>query len=322
MPARRALYTDYPWADIDIERTILAEVDCEIVASPDNKEATLARLAPGMDAILTCWAPVTRRVIDAADRCRHIARTGIGLDNIDVAHATKLGILVTNVPDYCVNEVAEHTLALIFALGRNISGYHLATKSGIYDLVGGLPAERISGKTLGIIGLGQIGKILATKAAAVGMRVVGTNRSRQAPPGVEWLPLEELLAKSDYVSIQAPLTPETRHLINRHTLRRMKPTAFLINTARGGLVDHAALAEALESNRIAGAALDVQDPEPPDLSQPPYNDPGVIVTPHVAFYSTQATEELRTRVARQAAAFLRGEQPENIVNPSVLDRSE
>ena len=318
MPTFKALYTDYPWSNIDLERSILDEVDCELIVSPDNKEATLASLAPGVDTILTCWAPVTAKVIDAADRCRHIARTGIGLDNIDVKRATERGIVVTNVPDYCINEVAEHTLALIFALGRNIAGYHLATKNGQYDLVAGLPAERISGKTLGIIGLGQIGKILAERAAAVGMRVVGTNRSRQTPAGVEWLPLDDLLAVSDYVSVQAPLTPETRHLINRDTLRRMKPSAYLINTSRGGLVDHAALAEALAENRIAGAGLDVQDREPPDLSQAPYNDPRVVVTPHVAFYSSQATDELRTRVGRQAAAFLRGERPENVVNPAVL----
>jgi D-3-phosphoglycerate dehydrogenase len=130
--------------------------------------------------------------------------------------------------------------------------------------------------------------------------------------------LEKLLAASDYVSVQAPLNPHTRHLINRDTLARMKPTAFLINTSRGGLVDHAALSEALAAGRLAGAALDVQDPEPPDLSQPPYNDPRVIVTPHVAFVSSQATQELRTRVGRQAAAFLRGETPENVVNPGVL----
>ncbi len=315
MSTYRALYTDYPWANIDLERALLAEVDCEMIVSPDNKEATLVGLAPGVDAILTCWAQVTAKVIDAADRCRHIARTGIGLDNIDVAHASQRGIVVTNVPDYCVNEVAEHTLALIFALGRNIAGYHLATKNGQYDLVAGLPAERISGNTLGIIGLGQIGKILASRAAAVGMRVVGTNRSRQMPAGVEWLPLDKLLAASDYVSLQAPLTEETRHLINRKTLQKMKPTAYLINTSRGGLVDHAALAEALADNRIAGAALDVQDREPPDLSQPPYNDPRVIVTPHVAFYSSQSTDELRRRVGRQVAAVLRGKTPENVVNP-------
>lgn len=318
MSTFRALYTDFPWADAAVERELLAEVDCEIIVSPDNQEATLQRLAPGMDVILTCWAPVTARVIDAADRCRHIARTGIGLDNIDVKHATERGILVTNVPDYCIHEVAEHALALVFALARNIAGYHVATKSGTYDLVAGLPVERVSGKTLGIIGLGQIGKLLAAKAAAAGMRVIGTNRSGTPVPGVEMLSLAELLAVSDYVSVQAPLNPQTRHLIDRDALARMKPTAFVINTSRGGLVDHAALAEALVTGQIAGAALDVQDPEPPDLSQPPYNDPRVIVTPHVAFVSSEATQELRTRVGRQAAAFLRGETPEHVVNPSVL----
>ena len=314
----RALYTDYPWADASVERMILAEADCELVESPNNREETLAALAPGVDVILTCWAPVTAKVIDAADRCRLICRTGIGLDNIDVARATERGILVTNVPDYCVNEVAEHTLALVLALARNIAGYHVAARAGQYSLVAGLPVEQLSGRTLGVIGLGKIGSLLATKALALGMRVIGTNRSGVAPAGVEWAPLEKLLAESDFVSVQTPLTPETRQIINRDALARMKPTAYLINTSRGGLVDHAALAEALANDRIAGAGLDVQDPEPPDLSEPPWNDPRVIVTPHVAFYSSRATEELRTRVGRQAVAFLRGERPENVVNPQVL----
>ena len=318
MAKYRALYTDYPWADTAVEQSILDEVDCEIVAAPDNKEETQARLAPGVEVIITCWAPVTARVIDAADRCRHIARTGIGLDNIDVKRATERGILVTNVPDYCIHEVAEHSLALLLALGRKVAAYHLATKRGQYDLVAGLPVERILGKTLGIVGLGQIGALLAAKAAAIGMRVIGTNRSGKAPASVEWKTLEDLLATSDYVSLQLPLNDQTRNLINRETLRQMKPTAFLINTSRGGLVDHAALAEALAANRLAGAALDVQAPEPPDLSAPPFNDVRVIVTPHVAFYSSEATEELRTRVARQVAACLRGETPENVVNPQVL----
>jgi D-3-phosphoglycerate dehydrogenase len=201
-----------------------------------------------------------------------------------------------------------------------VAAYHVATKAGRYSLVAELPVERISGKTLGIVGLGQIGSLLATKAAALGMRVVGTNRSRQAPIGVEWLPLDDLLAESDYVSLQLPLNSETRHIINRRTLGLMKPTAYLINTSRGGLVDHAALAEALALGRLAGAGLDVQDPEPPDLTQPPWNNPRVIVTPHVAFYSTEATDELRNRVARQVVAFLRGVRPENVINPVVLSR--
>jgi D-3-phosphoglycerate dehydrogenase / 2-oxoglutarate reductase len=318
MPKFRALYTDFPWADAEVERAMLAEAGCELVISPDNKEPTLARLAPGVDVILTCWAPVKTLVIGAADRCRHIARTGIGLDNIDVALATERGMVVTNVPDYCTCEVSEHTIALLFALGRKVGAYHLATKAGRYDLVAELPVERISGKTLGVVGLGQIGAQVAALAAALGLRVVGVNRSGRAVPGVELCSLDELLARSDYVSLHCPLSAETRGLVNRERLARMKPSAYLINTSRGGLVDPAALAEALAAGRLAGAALDVQDPEPPDLGQPPWSDPRVIVTPHVAFYSTEATHELRTRVGQQVVAFLRGERPENVVNPVVL----
>lgn len=314
----RAFYTDWPWPDIEIERTILAEAGCSIDVSPDNKEATLAAHVGDTDIIITCWAPVTARVIDAATKCRHICRTGIGLDNIDVAHATKKGILVTNVPDYCIEEVAEHALALVFALGRKIADGHLATKLGEYSLVGSLPIERIGGKTLGIVGLGRTGSLLAKKAHAIGMRVIGTNRSKQMPEGVEWVSFDDLLAQSDYVSLNCPLTDETRHLMNAKSLRQMKPSAFLVNTSRGGLVDHPELAEALEAGVLAGAALDVQDREPPDLSLPPYNDRRVIVTPHTAFVSTDAITELRTRVAHQAVDFLQGRTPEQIVNPSVL----
>lgn len=314
----RAFYTDWPWPDIEIERAILAKAGCTIDVSPDNKEATLARHVGDSDIIITCWAPVTARVIDAATKCRHICRTGIGLDNIDVGYATSKGILVTNVPDYCIEEVAEHALALVFALGRKIADGHLATKRGEYSLVGSLPIERIGGKTLGVVGLGRTGALLAKKARAIGMRVIGTNRSKQMPEGVEWVTFDDLLVQSDYVSLNCPLTDETRHLMNAKTLRRMKPSAFLVNTSRGGLVDHPALAEALEAGALAGAALDVQDREPPDLSQPPYNNQRVIVTPHTAFVSTDAITELRTRVAHQAVDFLQGRTPEQIVNPSVL----
>ncbi|TWT32454.1 putative 2-hydroxyacid dehydrogenase [Posidoniimonas corsicana] len=321
MPKHKALYTDFPWSDPDIERAALAEADCELVLSPDNKEETLIAQAAELNPVLivTCWAPTTARVIDAAPNCRHIARTGIGLDNIDVEHATGKGILVTNVPDYCVREVAEHALAMVMDLGRKLSVCHHATKSGVYDLVAAQPIYRLKGQTLGIIGLGATGTILAELAQAIGMQVIGTNRSQQVPPGVTWKPLDELLAESDYVSLNCPLSDETHQLMNAETFAQMKPTAYLINTARGGIVDHEALAAALDKGQLAGAALDVQTPEPPDLSRPPYNDPRVIVTPHSAFCSPQAITELRERVGRQAREFLLGRTPECVVNPEVLD---
>ncbi|MEM6329890.1 MAG: C-terminal binding protein [Planctomycetota bacterium] len=314
----RAIYTDYPWADPDVERDILAAVGCELVSSPGKTEDVLCEHVADVDAIMTCWAPITARVIDAAKRCRHVARTGIGLDNIDVPHATSRGVLVTNVPDYCTEEVAEHALAMMFALGRKIAACHLATKQGRYDLVAALPIDLLGGKTVGVVGLGQTGAALAAKCGALGMRVMGTNRSGQAPRGVEWAPLDRLLEASDYVSLNLPLTGATRHLIGREQLRRMKPTAFLVNTARGGLIDHDALAEALDGGRLAGAALDVQETEPPDLAAAPMNDPRVIVTPHTAFCSPRAILELRQRVARQTADFLQGRTPENVINPQVL----
>lgn len=314
-----ALYTDFPWPDVEVERAALDQVDCKLIIAPadvppEGREESLIQLAPPADVIITCWDPVTARVIDAAPKCRHIARTGIGLDNIDVAHATERGILVTNVPDYCVEEVAEHALAMILCLARKIAYSHLDTKRGHYNLVDSLPLYRVRGKTLGIIGLGKTGTLLAEKAAALGMRVLGNNRSQDVPGSVTWAPLEQLLAHSDFVSVNAPLTEATHHLIDGETLSQMKPTAMLINTARGGLVDHDALADALERGTIAGAALDVQDVEPPDLSRPPYNDPRVIVTPHTAFCSPEAILELRERVARQVVTFLQGGQPECQVN--------
>jgi D-3-phosphoglycerate dehydrogenase len=317
----KVLLTDYAWPDLDIERSILAEAHAELIAAPAHDTDTLRRLAADVDAIMTTWANVPESVIAASPRLRIVARLGIGLDNIDVEAATRRGVLVTNVPDYCLTEVAEHALALLLALARKIAWYHAETKVGHYRLQAGPTLRRIEGQTLGIVGYGHIGRVVARKAQALGLRVLVTGRRGllQLPQGINWTPLDELLCESDYVSLHVPLTDETRHLIGAPQLARMKPTAYLINTARGGLVDHGALVAALEANQLAGAGLDVQDPEPPDLSRPPYNDPRVIVTPHAAFASAESLEALRSRAAKQVAACLLGRRPENLVNPDVLD---
>jgi D-3-phosphoglycerate dehydrogenase len=319
MSKYRVLLTDYAWPDLDIERNTLAEYDAELVVSPDRELSTLTSLAASTDAIMTNWSDVPAELIDAGTNCRIIARLGIGLDNIDVRHATRRGIPVTNVPDYCLIEVAEHTLALLLALARKIGVFHENARAGRYDLSAGFPLRRIEGQTLGIVGLGQIGRRVAAKVQALGLRILATSRSRRDPmPGVAWVDLKELLSQSDFVSLHVPLNDATRGMIGAAELAWMKPSAFLINTARGGLVDHRALAAALADGKLAGAALDVQDREPPDLSQPPYNDPRVIVTPHAAFYSSESVEELRRRVAHQVGARLSGGRPENVVNPEVL----
>lgn len=316
----KILLTDYAWADLDIERSILAAGDGELIVAPAGDLETLTRLAANVDAIMTNWAKVPEPVIAASARLKIVSRLGIGLDNIDVAAATRRGIMVTNVPDYCLIEVAEHALALLLALARKVAYYHYETMQGRYQLQSGPTLRRLAGQTLGIVGYGAIGRALAPLAQGVGLRVVATGRRRpdDLAAGIGWATLDALLAESDYVSLHLPLTPETKHLIGAAQLARMKPSAYLINTARGGLVDQVALAAAIEQGRLAGAALDVQDPEPPDLSRPPFNDPRVIVTPHAAFVSVESLQNLRSRVATQVIDCLHGRRPENVVNPAVL----
>ena len=316
------LLTDYAWPDVAIERDILAQGDADLIVADDNDAQTLAKLAGehAVDAIMTNWAEVPAEVIAASKQCRIVSRLGIGLDNIDVAHCTAQKIPVTNVPDYCVIEVAEHALASLLALSRKIAFYHHATKQGEYQLQAGPTMRRIEGQTLGIVGLGNIGRRLAEKALGLQLNVIATSRSgKNVPTGVEVVELDELLRRSDYVSLHVPLTEETKHLIGRDQLARMKSSAYLINTARGGVIDHDALNAALQAGEVAGAALDVQDPEPPDLSQPLYNHPGVIVTPHAAFVSEESLTDLRIRVATQVVTYLQGEKPAHVVNPEVFE---
>ena len=314
--SKRVLLTDFPWPDVDIERQILADAAAELVVAADSSEATLVEQAADVDAIMTTWAAVTRPIIAAAKNCRIVSRMGIGLDNIDIAYCTERGIPVTNVPDYCAIEVAEHALALIMSLARKVAHFHRQTKQGHYNLQSGPPLRRLTGQVLGIVGYGNSGSKLAELASAMGLRVIVATRTnpRDSPDTIRFCGLSDLLGESDFVSLHLPLSDQTRHLINETSLALMKPTAYLVNTSRGGIVDHGALAAALESGRLAGAALDVQDPEPPDLSQRPYNDERVIVTPHAAFASTESVRALRTRATTQVATMLKGQRPDNVVN--------
>ncbi|EAQ82195.1 C-terminal binding protein [Blastopirellula marina] len=320
MPKFKALLTDFAWQDLEIEHKTLDKAGVELIVATHTDENALATLAAEhqVDAILTNWANVTAKVIAASPNLKIVARLGIGLDNIDVAYCTQQKIPVTNIPDYCVIEVAEHTLALLLACARKIAMYHHETQSGTYDLQAGPLMRRVSGQTLGIVGLGQIGVLLAERALALGLKVIATSRSGKTMPGVETVDLERILSESDYISLLIPATAETRHMFGAEEFQKMKSTAYLINTARGALVDEEALAAALEANQLAGAALDVQDPEPCDLTKPPMNDPRVIVTPHAAFVSVESLENLRGRATKQVVDLLEGRTPENVRNPEVF----
>lgn len=315
MPRFKVLITDYAWPDVTIERNTLAEIDAELVVAPTGDVETLARQAADCDAIMTNWAKVPQAVIEACKNCKIVSRLGIGIDNIDVAYCKSQNIPVTNVPDYCLIEVAEHALAQLLSLSRKVAFYHHETKNGRYVLQAGPKLRRIEGQTLGIVGLGNIGRKLAEKALGLKMKVIAYSRSRKDPmPGVEFVEIDDLLRQSDYVSLHTPLTKDNKYWLNADKFKLFKPTAYLINTARGALIDGQALQAALDAGQLAGAALDVQEVEPPDLSQAPYNDPRVIVTPHAAFVSEESLQNLRSRVARQVATRLTGGVPENIVN--------
>lgn len=310
----KVLLTDHPWKETRVEQEALAALGAVLVDAPDGDEETLAHLAADVDAIATCWAPVTRKVIEAATRCRVISRMGIGLDNIDLQAAAGRGIPVTNVPDYCVEEVADHTLALILALHRKIAFFHLRTKRGEYDLRAGTPIRRLQGQALGLLGLGRIGRAVHQRAQVFGLRVIAhTSSGHDHGTGCRMVDLPVLLAESDIISLHVPLTDRTRHIVNDRTISRMRAGATLINTSRGGLIDPDALWRGLQSGVIAGAGLDVFEPEPPDLSLPLYQDERVIATPHAAFVSTEAVLELRRRVFQQIVDVLSGRPPENVV---------
>jgi D-3-phosphoglycerate dehydrogenase len=320
--AKKVLVTDFTWPSTDREAAVLAEVGARLVVAAAAREEEFLRRVPEADAILTCFARVSAAVIRAGRRLQVIGRYGIGVDNIAVDEATRLGIPVTNVPAYCVDEVAEHALALLLACARGVCRYNAAVRQGNWDLGTAMPLGRVRGRVLGILGFGKIGRSLAAKVQGLGMRVLVHDHHAPAEAvrqaGGESVTLDELLRQADFLSLHVPATPQTRGLLNAERLRQMKPTAFVINTARGALIDQDALQHALRQGWIAGAALDVFEPErlPPD--HPLLALPNVLATPHVAFYSEESAAELQTRAARNVAAVLSGRLPESVVNPEVL----
>ena len=322
----RILITDFVWPSTEPERAVLAAGLGDAVAmveAPDGAEATLAALAVDCDAIMTCFAQVTAAVVRAAVRCRVISRYGVGVDNIAVDAATELGIPVTYVPDYCVDEVSDHVLALLLAWNRQIGFYDGIAKAGRWEGVASPhPLTRLRGQTMGIVGFGRIGRAVADKARAFGLSVLVSDPYLPAdaalPDGVRAAALDELLAASDYVTVHTPLNEATRGLIDARALSLMRPAAYLINCARGPIVDESALYAALRDGVIAGAGLDVMESSAPPADHPLFALDNVIVTPHIAFLSQQSVRELQVRTAQATVDVLQGRMPEFLVNPAVL----
>ena len=324
--SKKILVTDYVWPSLEPEQAVLAKVDAEIVLAPDVDEGTLVALAGEVDGILTCFAKVTDKVVRAAKRCVVISRYGVGVDNIAVDTATEMGIAVTYVPDYCVDEVADHVMALLLALNRRVVLFDRATKTKGWGSEGlSMRIMRLGGKSLGIVGFGRIGRAVCVRASAFGLNVFVSDPFVSAEAvedaGAKLVDLKKLLSQSDFVTLHSPLTPETVGMIGKSELKHMKEESFLINAARGGLVDEEALYHALVAGEISGAGLDVVEDQSPSLDHRLLQLENVIVTPHTAFFSQEAVLELEQRAAREVSRVLQGCMPDNLVNPEVLRRS-
>ena len=319
----KVLITDYVWPSTDPEREVLEAGGAEVVVAPNGEEETLIGLARDADAIMTCFAQVTENVVRAAERCRVIGRFGVGVDNIAVSTATELGIAVTYVPDYCVDEVSDHVMALLHAWNRKIVLFDRSVKErgwGSQPLT--MRMMRLRGKTIGVVGFGRIGQAVAGKARAFGLRILASDPFVD-PATVEafggsLVELPELLRESDFVSLHTPFSEETRNLIGPRELASMKREAFLINAARGPLIDEEALCSALVNGVIAGAGLDVMVDNLPSGDHPLLALENIIITPHVAFFSQESTLELEQRAAAEVVKVMQGTMPDNLVNSAVL----
>ncbi|WP_280436078.1 C-terminal binding protein [Nocardia carnea] len=315
----RVLITDHPAATVDVERAVFDAAGVEMVVAESTDPASLAASAADVDAIATCFAKVPAAVLDNAPRCRTVARFGVGVDNIDVARAGELGIVVTNVPVYCVDEVADHTLLLLLALARRLVPFAADTAAGRWNRNLAPVPVRLRGKTFGIVGAGAIGSALIPRVAALGMDVLALRRHGGEIAGATAVgSLDELLTAADVVSLHLPLNSSTHRVIGARELGLMKPTALLLNTSRGGLVDTVALTAALSEGRLGGAGLDVTEPEPLPADHPLRTMANAVLTPHYAFSSDGSMADLSRTAAQHVVDVLAGRRPESIVNPEVL----
>ena len=316
--------TDWVFPSLDPERQALSTVDAELRAKQCKTVEEIVDLTRDADAVLNCYAKVPAEAISAMQRCRIIARYGIGVDTVDMPAATKAGILVTNVPDYCVEEVSDHAMALVLAVARKVGFSNLRARRGEWSVPATVPIYRLRGRTLGLAGFGKIPRALAPKAQAFGYEVIAFDpylpADAGASLGVKMVDFDTLLRESDVISVHVPLTPETRHMFDEKALQAMKRTAILVNTSRGPLVKEKALVTALEEGWIAGAALDVVETEPPPADSRLFGFDNLVLTPHIGFYSEQSLQELQRKAVAEVVRVLRGEMPLNLVNRDVVPR--
>lgn len=320
----KVVVTDFEYESLQPEIDVLSELDVELVKAQCKTEEEVIEACKDADGMINQYAPITRKVIENLTQCKVIARYGVGVNTIDVDAATEHGIVVGNVTDYSIDEVSDHAFALLLALARKVVKLNAEVKAGVWDFNLGKPAFRLRGRTLGLIGLGRIPQALAKKAQAFGIKVVAYDPFMPAEAAkeleVELLSLNEVCEVSDFVSVHAPLMETTKGMISDEQFLKMKKEAFIINTARGPVIDEAALIRALKAGQIAGAGLDVAEVEPMLSDNPLLEMENVIITPHIAWYSEESELELKRKTARNVVDVLSGFYPDYLFNRGVKEK--
>lgn len=320
----KVVVTDFEYESLQPEIDVLSELDVELVKAQCKTEEEVIEACRDADGMINQYAPITRKVIENLTQCKVIARYGVGVNTIDVDAATEHGIVVGNVTDYSIDEVSDHAFALLLALARKVVKLNAEVKAGVWDFNIGKPAFRLRGRTLGLIGLGRIPQALAKKAQAFGIKVVAYDPFMPAEAAkeleVELLSLNEVCEVSDFVSVHAPLMETTKGMISDEQFLKMKKEAFIINTARGPVIDESALIRALEAGQIAGAGLDVAEVEPMLRDNPLLEMENVIITPHIAWYSEESELELKRKTARNVVDVLSGFYPDYLFNRDVKEK--
>ncbi|SNT22351.1 C-terminal binding protein [Tropicimonas sediminicola] len=318
----KIVVSDCDHESMSIEQKVLSDAGLGFEHYACRSEDDLIAQCEGANAILTQYGPFTDRVLAALrPSLGIIVRYGVGVDTVDLEAATRHGVQVCNVPDYGMYEVSDHALGLMLALVRKIPMISAAAHRGEWDYRLTIPVRRVKDMTVGVLGVGRIGRLFAEKASALGCRVVLCDPYKPGVcrqlPGTDEVDFDELLREADVISVHCPLSNETRGILDRGAIARMKPGAILINTARGGIIDEEALAEALASGKLSGAGIDVVESEPLAASSPLLRFDNCIVTPHMGWYSEESAQELKRKVAEEAVRFARGEAPRYPVNTPV-----
>jgi D-3-phosphoglycerate dehydrogenase len=314
----RVVITDCDHGSIEEEKGELGRIGAELILAQVKEEKELIRACKEADGLINQYSLLTRNVLEQLPKCKVLARYGVGVDSIDLKAATDLGIIVANVPDYCMDEVADQTIAMILTLIRKTAFFDRKVKSGQWDFHQGVPIHRTKGKTLGLIGCGKIGLEVAKRISAFGVRVVTFDPYLdKAPEGVDLKDFDTVLKESDFISVHCPLNDSTRHLIGEKEFHKMEKKPLLINTSRGPIIDEKALVKALQNGLLSGAGLDVLEKEPPDSQSLFLKMENVVLSPHIGFYSEESISELKRRTAKNVADVLLGKWPGSVVNREV-----